>query len=201
MGRMSVHSDAVDTSVPGDGVDRVPTDFDGGLPVAPDLPQDRFYSRELSWLDFNSRVLAQAEDRRLPLLERLKFLAIFASNLDEFYMVRVAGLKRRQDMGIAVRSADGLTPRETLARIAQRSQELVHRHARCWREDVEPALAGAAIRVLHWDELDQAERVRLGDNFRAHVFPVITPLAVDPAHPFPYISGLSLNLAVLVRDT
>src|SRR5829696_1398755 len=168
---------------------------------APDLPDGRFSSRELSWLDFNARVLAQAEDRRLPLLERLKFLAIFASNLDEFYMVRVAGLKRRQDMGIAVRSADGLTPRETLVRIAQRSQELVHRHARCWREDVEPALADAAIRVLHWDELDQAERVRLGDYFRAHVFPVLTPLAVDPAHPFPYISGLSLNLAVLVRDT
>jgi len=198
---MSVDSEALRTAAHGDDGDAVPADFADPAPPASDLPAHRFCSRELSWLDFNSRVLAQAEDRRLPLLERLKFLAIFASNLDEFYMVRVAGLKRRQDMGIAVRSADGLTPRETLVRIAQRSQELVHRHARCWREDVEPALADAAIRVLHWDELDQAERVRLGDYFRAHVFPVLTPLAVDPAHPFPYISGLSLNLAVLVRDT
>ena len=194
---MSVDSDAVDASVPGDGV---PADFGDGIPSAPDLPADRFSSRELSWLDYALRVLAQAEDRRNPLLERLKFLAIFASNLDEFYMVRVAGLKRRQDMGIAVRSSDGLTPRETLARIAERSQELVQRHARCWLDDVEPALAEAGIRVLHWSELDGAERDRLSDYFRAQVFPVLTPLAVDPAHPFPYISGLSLNLAVLVRD-
>jgi polyphosphate kinase len=194
---MSVDSDAVGASARGDGV---PADFGDGVPDAPDLPADRFSSRELSWLDYAQRVLAQAEDRRNPLLERLKFLAIFASNLDEFYMVRVAGLKRRQDMGIAVRSSDGLTPRETLARIAERSQELVQRHARCWLDDVEPGLAEAGIRVLHWGELDRAERDRLSDYFRAQVFPVLTPLAVDPAHPFPYISGLSLNLAVLVRD-
>jgi polyphosphate kinase len=196
---MSVDSEATRAGARGDrGV--VPADFEQAA-AAPDLPAYRFCSRELSWLDFNSRVLAQAEDRRLPLLERLKFLAIFASNLDEFYMVRVAGLKRRQDMGIAVRSADGLTPRETLGRIAERSQELVQRHARCWLDDVEPALAQAGIRILHWDELDRAEQDRLGEYFRAQVFPVLTPLAVDPAHPFPYISGLSLNLAVLVRDT
>ena len=167
---------------------------------APDLPDGRFSSRELSWLEFNARVLAQAEDRRLPLLERMKFLAIFASNLDEFYMVRVAGLKRRLEMGVAVRSPDGLTPRETLARVAERTQELVARHSWLWRDDVEPALAGAGIRVLHWDDLDHAERSRLAEYFRAQVFPVLTPLAVDPSHPFPYISGLSLNLAVLVRD-
>ncbi|MFL6128775.1 MAG: RNA degradosome polyphosphate kinase [Mycobacteriales bacterium] len=200
---MSVHSDAVEASirdeVPETVRDHLPADFDEDVPPAPDLPRDRFYNRELSWLDFNSRVLAQAEDRRLPLLERLKFLAIFASNLDEFYMIRVAGLKRRQDMGIAVRSADGLTPRETLARIAEYSQRLVQRHARCWLDDVEPALVESGIRVLHWHELDRAERDRLGEYFRAQVFPVLTPLAVDPAHPFPYISGLSLNLAVLVR--
>ena len=166
----------------------------------PDLPADRFSNRELSWLDFNARVLAQAEDRRVPLLERLKFLAIFASNLDEFYMVRVAGLKRRLDMGLTVRSADGRSPRETLAQIGARVQELAQRHARCWLDDVEPALADAGIRVLHWAELDRTERDRLGEYFRAQVFPVLTPLAVDPAHPFPYISGLSLNLAVLVRD-
>src|SRR5215213_2263293 len=201
MDRMSVHSEAVGSPPRGDDGDAVPADFDDEAPDAPDLPADRFSSRELSWLDYAQRVLAQAEDRRNPLLERLKFLAIFASNLDEFYMVRVAGLKRRQDMGLAVQSADGLTPRETLARIAVRAQELVQRHARCWLDDVEPALAEVGIRVLHWDELDPAEQQRLGDYFRAQVFPVLTPLAVDPAHPFPYISGLSLNLAVLVRDT
>ena len=179
----------------------VPDEFEGHSKPAPDLPPDRFANRELSWLDFNARVLAQAEDRRIPLLERLKFLAIFAGNLDEFYMVRVAGLKRRLDMGLTVRSPDGRTPRETLAAIGARVQELVQRLARCWLEDVEPALADAGIRVLHRDELDRTERDRLSEYFQAQVFPVLTPLAVDPAHPFPYISGLSLNLAVLVRDT
>jgi polyphosphate kinase len=177
-----------------------PDEFDVEVPPAPDLPADRFANREMSWLAFNARVLAQGEDRRVPLLERLKFLAIFASNLDEFYMVRVAGLKRRQDMGLAVRSPDGLSPRETLARIGACAQELVQRHARVWLDDVEPGLAAAGIRVVHWQALDAAERDRLGEYFRAQVFPVLTPLAVDPAHPFPYISGLSLNLAVLVRD-
>ena len=177
-------------------------DFDGAdIPLAPDLPDDRFSSRELSWLEFNARVLAQAEDRRIQLLERVKFLAIFASNLDEFYMVRVAGLKRRLEMGLAVRSSDGRNARQTLTRVSERTQELVARHSRLWLDDVEPALSSAGIRVLHWAELDRAERTRLGDYFRAQVFPVLTPLAVDPSHPFPYISGLSLNLAVLVRET
>jgi polyphosphate kinase len=182
--------------------DAVAADLDGHeLPHAPDLPDDRFSSRELSWLEFNARVLAQAEDRRIPLLERTKFLAIFASNLDEFYMVRVAGLKRRLDMGLAVRSSDGRTARETLTQVSLRAQELVARHSALWQDDIEPALAAAGIRVLHWDELDTAERTRLAEYFRAQVFPVLTPLAVDPSHPFPYISGLSLNLAVLVRDS
>ncbi|HEY6749121.1 MAG TPA: RNA degradosome polyphosphate kinase [Mycobacteriales bacterium] len=174
---------------------------DHRVPPARDLPEDRFSSRELSWLEFNARVLAQAEDRRIPLLERAKFLAIFASNLDEFYMVRVAGLKRRLDMGLAVRSSDGRTARETLIQVSLRAQDVVARHSALWQDDVEPALAGAGIRVLHWDDLDTAERIRLADYFRAQVFPVLTPLAVDPSHPFPYISGLSLNLAVLVRDS
>ena len=182
--------------------DAVAADLDGQqVPHAPDLPDDRFSSRELSWLEFNARVLAQAEDRRIPLLERAKFLAIFASNLDEFYMVRVAGLKRRLDMGLAVRSSDGRTARETLTQVSLRSQELVARHSALWQDDVEPSLAAAGIRVLHWDDLDTAERTRLAEYFRAQVFPVLTPLAVDPSHPFPYISGLSLNLAVLVRDS
>ncbi len=182
--------------------DTVATDRAGHeLPHAPDLPDDRFSSRELSWLEFNARVLAQAEDRRIPLLERAKFLAIFATNLDEFYMVRVAGLKRRLDMGLAVRSSDGRTARETLTQVSARAQELVARHSALWQDDIEPALAGAGIRLLHWDDLDTAERTRLAEYFRAQVFPVLTPLAVDPSHPFPYISGLSLNLAVLVRDS
>ncbi|GAA1813169.1 RNA degradosome polyphosphate kinase [Planosporangium flavigriseum] len=164
------------------------------------LPHDRYLNRELSWLDFNARVLALAEDPRTPLLERAKFLAIFASNLDEFYMVRVAGLKRRQQTGLAIRGMDGLFPREQLQRIAERAAALVARHARCFAQDVQPALADANIKVVHWPELSAPERERMRAYFREQVFPVLTPLAVDPAHPFPYISGLSLNLAVVVRD-
>jgi polyphosphate kinase len=165
-----------------------------------DLPDDRYLNRELSWLDFNARVLALAEDTSQPLLERAKFLAIFASNLDEFFMVRVAGLKRRDDTGLTVRSADGLTPREQLARIAERSQMLAERHAQTFRDSVRPALVEQGIRILHWGELNDAQREQLSGYFSDQVFPVLTPLAVDPAHPFPYISGLSLNLAVTVRD-
>ena len=167
---------------------------------APALPDGRFLNRELSWLDFNCRVLALAEDRSLPLLERVKFLAIFASNLDEFYMVRVAGLKRRQSTGLSVRSPDGMSPREQLARIAERTRDLVQRHASCFLEEVLPALTKEDIRIVHWDELAGTEQRRLHRYFREQLFPVLTPLAVDPAHPFPYISGLSLNLAVTVRD-
>ena len=165
-----------------------------------DLPEGRFLNRELSWLDFNARVLALAVDASAPLLERAKFLAIFASNLDEFYMVRVAGLKRRQSMGLGVRSADGLGVREQLARISERARELAAEHAQCFLEDVRPALAETGIRIVLWRDLPAAQQTQLHDYFRAQVFPVLTPLAVDPAHPFPYISGLSLNLAVLVRD-
>ncbi|MGI8417779.1 MAG: RNA degradosome polyphosphate kinase [Nakamurella sp.] len=164
------------------------------------LPADRFYNRELSWLDFNERVLALAEDRKEPLLERAKFLAIFASNLDEFYMVRVAGLKRRKDMGLSVASADGLTAGEQLKLISERTQELVERQGRCFVEDVLPELAAAGIRVVHWNEIAETDKDRLANYFTAQIFPVLTPLAVDPAHPFPYISGLSLNMAVIVRD-
>jgi polyphosphate kinase 1 len=166
----------------------------------PDLPDDRFGNRELSWLAFNERVLALAEDKDQPLLERLKFLAIFASNLDEFYMVRIAGLKRRADMGLQITSADGLSPREVLAALAARTRELVDRHARCFAEEITPGLRAEGIHLRRWDDLDDEERARLADYFEAQVFPVLTPLAVDPSHPFPYISGLSLNLAVLVRD-
>lgn len=166
-----------------------------------DLPEDRYLNRELSWLDFNSRVLALAEDTSLPLLERAKFLAIFASNLDEFFMVRVAGLKRRDETGLSVRSADGLSPREQLLRIAGRTQTLADRHARVFLDSVRPDLADNGIHVVSWSELDADQQKRMVEHFHEQVFPVLTPLAVDPAHPFPYISGLSLNLAVTVKDT
>jgi polyphosphate kinase len=168
--------------------------------AATDLPEDRYLNRELSWLDFNARVLALAADNSLPLLERAKFLAIFASNLDEFYMVRVAGLKRRDEMGLSVRSADGLTPREQLALIGEQTQRIATRHARVFLDSVRPALADEGIHIITWTDLDQAERDELSTYFTEQVFPVLTPLAVDPAHPFPFVSGLSLNLAVMVRE-
>ncbi|MGZ4565508.1 MAG: RNA degradosome polyphosphate kinase [Blastococcus sp.] len=164
------------------------------------LPADRFLNRELSWLDFNARVLELAEDESLPLLERVKFLAIFASNLDEFYMVRIAGLKRRQSTGLTVRSPDGLTIREQLELLAERTQHLVQRQANAFLKDIAPRLEQEGIRFVHWEDLGEADARRLREYFRDQVFPVLTPLAVDPAHPFPYISGLSLNLAVMVRD-
>jgi polyphosphate kinase len=168
--------------------------------ISGELPEDRYLNRELSWLDFNARVLALAADNSLPLLERAKFLAIFASNLDEFYMVRVAGLKRRDEMGLSVRSADGLTPREQLARIGEQTQRIATRHARVFLDSVRPALAEEGIHIVTWADLDQAERDELSTYFTEQVFPVLTPLAVDPAHPFPFVSGLSLNLAVMVRQ-
>ncbi|APE09798.1 RNA degradosome polyphosphate kinase [Rhodococcus pyridinivorans] len=171
------------------------TDHDNTLPV------DRYLNREQSWLDFNARVLALAEDTSQPLLERAKFLAIFASNLDEFYMVRVAGLKRRAETGLSVRSADGLTPRAQLALIASSTRELAGRHAQVFLDSVMPALAAEGISIIRWADLTEDERRRLTQYFADQVFPVLTPLAVDPAHPFPYISGLSLNLAVTVRDS
>jgi len=168
--------------------------------TADGLPKDRFLNREVSWLDFNARVLGLAQDPDLPLLERAKFLAIFASNLDEFFMVRVAGLRRRQSTGLGVRSADGLGIREQLALITAGARRLVAEQARCWLEQVRPALVDAGIRIVLWRDIDTEQQASLHAYFRSQVFPVLTPLAVDPAHPFPYISGLSLNLAVLVRD-
>jgi len=163
-------------------------------------PPDRFLDRELSWLAFNARVLELARDPDLPLLERARFLAIFASNLDEFFMVRVAGLKRRIATGLAVRAASGLEPREVLKQISVRAHELQTEHAEAFRTEVLPALEAEGISLVHWDALDAHEQERLHGFFRSQVFPVLTPLAVDPAHPFPYISGLSLNLAVTLRN-
>jgi polyphosphate kinase len=164
------------------------------------MPAQRFLDRELSWLAFNQRVLALSEDEELPLLERARFLAIFASNLDEFFMVRVAGLKRRIATGLAVTAASGLEPRQVLEAISDKAHELQARHADVYRNEVAPALADAGIALVHWDALSELEQGRLHAFFRDQVFPVLTPLAVDPAHPFPYISGLSLNLAVILRN-
>ena len=169
------------------------------LAVTP-LPADRFADRELSWLSFNERVLELAEDESLPLLERAKFLAIFASNLDEFFMVRVAGLKRRIDAGIAVRAASGLMPRDLLELILSRTRLLMDRHATCFGDSVLPGLRAEGIQLLRYNQATDDERALLQRTFAEKVFPVLTPLAVDPAHPFPYISGLSLNLAVVVRN-
>ena len=171
----------------------VPGDID-------ELPEDRFLNRELSWLDFNARVLALAEDPETPLLERAKFLAIFASNLDEFYMVRVAGLKRRLSAGLPMRGGVRSSLRNQLEMITERAADLVTRHAACFSEEVRPKLAAEGIELVGWGELDAPERERLHSYFREQVFPVLTPLAVDPAHPFPYISSRSLNLAVALRD-
>lgn len=166
----------------------------------PPLPDNRFLDRELSWLAFNDRVLQLAEDVRSPLLERAKFCAIFASNLDEFFMVRVAGLKRRIATGIAVQAASGLQPSEVLEGIWRESREQMRRQAMCFRNEILPGLAEHGIELLSWDELSGLEQQELHAFFRDRVYPVLTPLAVDPSHPFPYISGLSLNLAVVVRN-
>ncbi|MBT1176905.1 RNA degradosome polyphosphate kinase [Bifidobacterium callimiconis] len=164
------------------------------------LPKDRFFDRELSWLKFNKRVLELAEDDSLPVIERANFAAIFASNLDEFFMVRVAGLKRRIDTGLAVTSASGLSPRQTLRAISDQAHRLQDEHAHYVVEHILPDLAKENIVLLKWSQLTIAEQERLSKFFRMQVFPVLTPLAVDPAHPFPYISGNSLNLAVIVEN-
>ncbi|MGH1490836.1 MAG: polyphosphate kinase 1 [Acidimicrobiales bacterium] len=165
-----------------------------------ETPQRRYLNRELSWLDFNSRVLAQAEDRRLPLLERLKFCAIYASNLDEFFMVRVAGLKDQVAGGVTTAPPDGLSPLAQLAEIRRQVDAQATRLQRVEVYDLIPALADEGVGLLDWAQLGLADRKRVTGEFENHIFPILTPLAVDPGHPFPYISSLSLNVAVLVVD-
>jgi len=175
-------------------------DSDLGAAPADGLPDDRFLDREISWLRFNQRVLELAEDPELPLLERANFLAIFASNLDEFFMVRVAGLKRRLATGLAVPTNIGVPPNEVYAQISALAHELQERHAAAFQEGVKPALDEAGIHIEMWSDLSEEDRRQVGEIFREQIFPVLMPLAVDPAHPFPYISGLSLSLSVRVRD-
>lgn len=180
-----------------------PDEFDVDPPFDPAdsaLPHDRFLDRELSWIAFNARVLELAQDDSLPLLERVRFAAIFASNLDEFFMVRIAGLKRRIAAGVAVPSASGLNPRDVLSRSLAASQELMVAHAEAYHHELVPALAKEGIELLHWDSLRPTEQEQISALYRDRVFPILTPLAVDPAHPFPYISGLSLNLALVMRN-
>jgi len=164
------------------------------------LAPERYLDRELSWLAFNQRVLDLAEDEMLPLLERTNFLAIFASNLDEFFMVRVAGLKRRIATGLAVPTNIGTPPAQVLAEVSAKAHELQERHARAFRESLKPQLDDAGIHVETWADLGEADRLSLDEIFSSQIFPVLMPLAVDPAHPFPYISGLSLNLSIRVRN-
>jgi polyphosphate kinase len=167
-----------------------------------DLTDPSLYlNREISWLQFNDRVLALAADADTPLLERLKFLAIFATNLDEFFMVRVSGLREQVEAGVATRGSDGWTPTETLEAISKYVGPASENQTRCFLDEVVPALAAEGIRLADVDDLDGADRDYLAEYFQDQVFPVLTPLAVDPGHPFPYLSNLSLSLAVTVRDT
>jgi polyphosphate kinase len=165
-----------------------------------ELAPNRYLDRELSWLAFNQRVLELAEDPNLFLLERVNFLAIFASNLDEFFMVRVAGLKRRIATGLAVMSTSGMSPQEVLTAISSEAHRLQERHAKLFIEAIKPAMKEQGIQIVRWSDLEETEKTSLHDYFQAQIFPVLTPLAVDPAHPFPYISGLSLNLAVVLKN-
>ncbi len=192
----------LDTSITDAGLgDADDDDFDEAVEAFDaQLPDHRYLDRELSWLAFNQRVLELAEDPALPLLERANFLAIFASNLDEFFMVRVAGLKRRIVTGLAVPTNVGRAPADVLADISAEAHRLQLRHAEAWTSLVRPALAGQGIEVVSWEDLPDDERASLYEYFQAQVFPVLMPLAVDPAHPFPYISGLSLNLAIRIRN-
>jgi polyphosphate kinase len=164
------------------------------------LPQDRFFNRELSRLDFDSRVLTIAEDKARPLAERLRFLAILSDSLDDFFQVRVAGLREQLMAPVSLTSPDGMTPQEQLDGIGERVRDLVKRQSAVFSGDIAPALADAGFRITAAAELSKTDRAQLKEVFRERIFPVLTPLAVDPAHPFPYISNLSLNLAVMVRD-
>jgi polyphosphate kinase len=159
-----------------------------------------YLNREISWLQFNDRVLSLAADPGTPLLERLRFLSIFATNLDEFYMVRVSGLREQVEAGVATRGSDGWTPTETLEAISKYIGPATEAHTRCFLEDVVPALEAAGIHLAEVNQLERQDREYLREYFQDQVYPVLTPLAVDPGHPFPYLSNLSLSLAVTVRD-
>src|SRR6201994_4598622 len=184
-----------------DGPPRDGSDQDPGSGLArTELPPERYLDREQSWVRFNQRVLELAEDEQTPLLERVRFLAIFASNLDEFFMVRVAGLMRRMAAGLPVYIPSGYTPDELLHNTLGSCGELARRHAAAFADVIKPALARHDIEILRWSELTGDERADMAELFKTRIYPVLTPLVVDPSHPFPFISGLSLNLAVTLTD-
>lgn len=162
--------------------------------------ESRYINRELSWLNFNERVLALVADSQIPLLERCKFSAIFSSNLDEFFQIRVAALKDQVEAAVLSRTPDGLTPSEQLAEISVLAQELIAKQESLWLEVLRPELETHGVQILTWASLSDVERAHLVNEFESRIFPVLTPLAVDPAHPFPYISNLALNLALIARD-
>src|SRR5580692_8033925 len=167
---------------------------------ARDLPPDRYLDREDSWLRFAQRVLELAEDPNVPLLERCRFAAIFASALDEFFAVRIAGRIRRMATGLPVEAASGQSPQQILENVFELARELSARHARCFSDSLMPALAAEGIEILRWKELVPEEQAQLERLFKERIYPVLTPLAVDPAHPFPFISGLTLSLAMIIAD-
>ena len=169
------------------------------LPIVSENPRDRLIDRELSWLSFNERVLDLAEDKNIPLLERCRFLAIFSSNLDDFYMIRVASLKMKIEKGYFKANSAGFSPQELMKEISEKTQKLINRQSICFQESILPELAANGIEISTWDQLSADEKKYVTKIFNDRIFPVLTPLAVDPSHPFPYISGLSLNLAVLVK--
>ncbi len=171
------------------------------VPAAPPVvpPRTLYFNRELSWLDFNVRVLELAADRTVPLLERVRYLAIFAANLDEFFMKRVGGLQRQREAGVGERSNDGMTVVEQIDAIRRRVQPMQAEHARCWQQDLEPALAAEGVTIRTYAGLDEADRAAADQYFHRHVFPILTPLAVDPGHPFPFISNLSKSLGVMLE--
>ena len=164
--------------------------------LAPEL----YINRELSWIAFNERVLIQALDERTPLLEQAKFCAIFSNNLDEFFMVRVASLKAQVEAGINKRSEDGLTPVEQLQAIRENLAPLLHRQQEHYRTRLKQQLHDHGAHLLDYEQLNQHQRLWVDNYFQTAIFPVLTPLAVDPAHPFPFVSNLSLNVAALIRD-
>ena len=161
---------------------------------------ENFTDRELSWLAFDERVLELAEDPNVPLLERVRFLAIFSSNLDEFFMVRVATLKDKIENQIYLRNSAGYSPRELMGEISKRTRKLMERQSALFRDVLLPELKENGVEIVGWNDLNHSERKYVSILFKDRIFPVLTPLAVDPSHPFPYISGLSLNLAVIVKN-
>ncbi|CAB4752483.1 unannotated protein [freshwater metagenome] len=174
------------------------TSHEHGISVSD--PREILVDRELSWLAFNQRVLELAEDKTTPLLERCRFLAIFSSNLDDFYMIRVASLKRKLETGLTKTNTAGFTPSELMKELSAKTQELIDRKTKCFHDDVHLRLSKEGVNIVKWDELTKEERELATDIFNNQIFPVLTPLAIDPSHPFPYISGLSLNLAVVVKN-